>query len=163
MPDHVFPEERMSNSSRAHTSLRIPLRSTRRACSRCMWIVGIVFALAVGDSRVAADDLDPRETGFQGLSQLVELARRESSRTESPDVLDLARLRPNDALLLVHPRGPLPVRDLSLFLRRGGRLALAADVGPSRELLSAFDIEHTAPREVDPVIKKTVALCPFMD
>lgn len=60
------------------------------------------------------------------------------------DHLDLSRITPNDAVLIVSPRQSLPVQGLTTFLREGGRVALFDDVGAGDRLLSAYQVSRTA-------------------
>jgi hypothetical protein len=58
--------------------------------------------------------------------------------------INWSQLRPQDALLLVHPTHSLSVKDLNAFLRTGGRVALLDDFGAGGSLLENFQIRRVA-------------------
>lgn len=93
----------------------------------------------------ADEDYDPHSNAWNGLGALVRLTRDSGITVELPGRVDVGTLRPDDALLIVYPAGPLPVEGLSAFLKAGGRVALADDFGAGNELLSAYQIARGAP------------------
>jgi hypothetical protein len=78
------------------------------------------------------------------LADLALLARSEigADRVAITRHLDLERLSPSDALLVVHPQGHLDVGELEAFMRAGGRVALFDDYGSGSELLAHFGIRR---------------------
>jgi hypothetical protein len=92
------------------------------------WAVVVGFVVSLAWAAVArAQDFGAEATDWTGLSGLVELARTERVTLIAPRSFDLADLRPNDAILIVGAERPLPVFGLQVFLRNGGRVAVAAD------------------------------------
>ncbi len=84
---------------------------------------------------------------WNSVSQLMQIARssgREVTVVEE-ERLDVGTLQPSDSLLILHPRGALPARELTAFLRAGGRVALADDYGEAATLLAAFQIGRGEP------------------
>ena len=57
-------------------------------------------------------------------------------------VLDYDRLKPNDALLILHPEVRLDRVQISRFLLAGGRLALLDDHGRGTALLEHFQMRR---------------------
>jgi hypothetical protein len=93
--------------------------------------------LVFSQSRAEAEDLTVQQRGWNGLSELLDLARKEAT-VLTPSRIDASQLDASDALLVVHPVAPLPMPQLVKFLRKGGRLAIADDFGSGRALLAAF-------------------------
>ena len=94
-----------------------------------------------------ATPLDPQGEDWEGLSELVAMARAEFGPEQVVVVpqsqhLDLGTLGREDALLMVHPTRPLDVEELSMFLRAGGRIALLDDYGTGDALASHFGIRR---------------------
>lgn len=107
-------------------------------------VLTLAAALVVGPSTARAERLSLRNRAWNGLSELFDLSRDATPRVALAERLDVARLGSHDALLIVHPQTALPVSELAMFLRRGGRLAIADDFGTAQSLLHAFGIgRHT--------------------
>jgi uncharacterized protein DUF4350 len=108
------------------------------------------LALAMGVALFAADaaaaPLDPYGTDWEGLSQLVSIAQDElgADRVVVTKRLELGRLTPGDALLLLHPERKLDVDELFAFVDSGGRIALLDDFGSGDGFLSALGARRTA-------------------
>jgi hypothetical protein len=85
---------------------------------------------------------DPKGEDWEGLSELVRLAREAlgPQRVVVTPVLPLGKLERDDALLIVHPTRALDVDELETFMRAGGRVVLLDDYGTGDELLSRFHI-----------------------
>jgi hypothetical protein len=92
----------------------------------------------------AAAPFDLKGEDWEGLSQFLHTAEAElgGSRTAPTSTLDLHRLTPADALVLVHPTRELDVDELSSFMRAGGRIVLLDDYGTGDELLAKFNIRR---------------------
>jgi hypothetical protein len=75
--------------------------------------------------------LDPESDEWDGLSQLVRLARNEfgPEQVVVTQRVDFGTLGREDALLLVHPTRPLDIDELMAFMRSGGRITLLDDYG----------------------------------
>lgn len=93
----------------------------------------------------AGGDFDPTNETWNGLSELVTLARAHDLPLEIPSRLDIRDLGPEDGLLIVHPSRELPLNGLAEFMRSGGRVALADDQGEGDTLLGLYRIERTSP------------------
>jgi hypothetical protein len=112
--------------------------------------VRIALLWLMGAAQIAAaEDVSAAEHGWNGLFQLTALARVAGANTHSPKRLDVSLLTAQDALILVHPEGALPVLELAAFLRKGGRLAIADDFGRGDKLFEAFSIGRRQPHAVD--------------
>ncbi|MGF1468774.1 MAG: DUF4350 domain-containing protein [Sandaracinaceae bacterium] len=114
---------------------------------RKAWAAVFVVAWALSPiARAQPDaDYDPANEGWNGTSALVELADDRRIAVEIPGRIDIGTLAPDDALLVLHPRQPLPIRPVTSFLQAGGRMALADDFGTGASLLAAFDIRRGSP------------------
>jgi hypothetical protein len=89
-----------------------------------------------------AAPFDLKGEDWEGLSQFLRTAEVElgAARTAPTSTLDLQRLEPADALVLVHPTRTLDVEALSSFMRAGGRVVLLDDYGTGDALLAKYDI-----------------------
>lgn len=106
----------------------------------------LVFLLLGAPARALADaDFGADSEAWNGLRELLRLAEEAGYRVEIPRKVQVDRLTPDDALLIVHPTGELPVDEITSFLRRGGRVAIADDRGSSAPLLDAFQVSRRAP------------------
>lgn len=101
----------------------------------------------------ANDDFSTRNVGWNGLSELVEVARREGVTVEVTPHLVLGELAANDAVILIHPTSDLPATGLTAFLRAGGRVALADDFGHGDSLLNVFRIVRAEPERSAGVLR----------
>jgi len=92
--------------------------------------------------RAEAAPFDLMGQDWEGLSEFLHTAEVElgSPRTIATSTLDLRRLDPADAVVLVHPTRSIDVDELSSFMRAGGRVALLDDYGTGDQLLAKFDI-----------------------
>ena len=96
-----------------------------------------VLILVFCRSAVCAEELSVERRAWNGLSELLAIARTQGS-VLTPAQLDATQLEATDSLLIVHPTTPLPIAELAKFLRKGGRLAVADDFGTGRSLFAAF-------------------------
>jgi hypothetical protein len=104
-----------------------------------------VIATFLGSARPAlAGPFEVRDTGWEGCSELFELARAElgESRVIALSELDWKQLRPEDGLLILHPNRAVSSDRLSKFLRAGGRVAIIDDFGAGSRILERFGIER---------------------
>src|SRR5258708_25754443 len=80
-----------------------------------------------GAARAAAPrtllPVDPGGEDWEGLAQFVRLAQKElgPKRALAEQRLELGVLRGEDAIIVVHPDGPLEAEELSAFMAAGGR------------------------------------------
>lgn len=105
--------------------------------------------LSPSPSQGQARDFAPDNEGWNGLTGLMRMAEDRLEVVEAPTSLSLSRLLPSDALLIFSPRRRLPTAALTRFLRAGGRVALADDLGAGDSLLRAFRIDRRAPTPVE--------------
>jgi len=108
------------------------------------WLAAFVLfgwtANARADSEFGVDS-----TAWNGLSELAEIADSDARALERPSVIEISALGADDALLIIHPTGDLPVTALTEFLRRGGRVAIADDRGSADQVLDVFGITRDQP------------------
>lgn len=81
---------------------------------------------------------------WKDLGDLVALSAQLGFPANTPDSLDLSKLPPQDAIIVVHPTSPTPNEALRRFVREGGRIALLDDFGQGHSLLSSLDIGRHA-------------------
>lgn len=105
--------------------------------SRCL--AAVVFWGWASTAR-GATEFDTHSDAWDGLRRLCEIAEAEGSALETPAGIEIASLTADDALLIIHPSGQLPVAEITAFLRRGGRVAIADDRGSANQLFDAFRI-----------------------
>lgn len=112
---------------------------TRSICAAL--VASVVLTLSPS---VRALSLDPEGTDWEGLADLVTLARTEMGRDRvvTPRRLDLEELGPTDALLIIHPMTKLDAREIESFVGDGGRVALLDDYGTGSDLLDRFGIQR---------------------
>lgn len=123
-------------------------RIARKPWSALPGLLAALAAVTAADAHARGEDFDPGSTAWNGLTELVALARDAAVDLRIATQIDLAKLRPQDGLLLVLPRRPPPRADLSAFMVEGGRLALADDFGEGGDLLQGFGIRRGPPGEV---------------
>lgn len=104
----------------------------------------VVGAALCATPSASASSLDLEGTDWEGLADLVALARSETAndRVFTPRRLDLEELGPEDAILIVHPQTDLDAGEIESFVGAGGRVALLDDYGSGEELLSHFGIRR---------------------
>lgn len=95
------------------------------------------LVLVLSQSRVLAEEIATDNVGWNGLSELLEIAAQEGDVTRLSRV-DVSHLSANDGLLIVHPVQPLPTAELAKFMRNGGRVAVADDFGSGGRFLATF-------------------------
>lgn len=100
---------------------------------------------------LANEDFAPGSEAWNGLEAFVSLALASGHVVEIPPEVDVDALQTDDALVIIHPTGPLPVAELTRFLRAGGRLAIVDDYGTGDRLLGTFQIAR------EPVVPDTSA------
>jgi hypothetical protein len=94
-------------------------------------------------SPAARADYAAEDRAWNGLYGLTELARELAIDLRDPGRIDLAEVRPGDGILVVYPRQPPPVSQLTAFMSEGGRLAIADDFGASEGLLASFGVRRS--------------------
>jgi hypothetical protein len=85
-----------------------------------------------------------KDVSWEGCSALLEIAREQiGDRRAIPlSHLDWSDLKPDDALLLMHPDHPISGDKLAAFLGDGGRVAVVDDFGAGDQILERFQIER---------------------
>lgn len=101
--------------------------------------LALAFGALPASELAAQSDFEPTNDAWNGYGSFVRVAR-ESGRTIVATPLDLDRVRPEDAIILIGPAEPPPIAELARFVDSGGRLAIVDDFGASTELLSRFGI-----------------------
>jgi hypothetical protein len=99
--------------------------------------------LAATDARAGAFDVN--DTGWEGASELLEIARTElgAPRVQAVAVLNWDEVQPEDGVLAIHPLQPMDADETTAFMKAGGRLAILDDYGLGDETLKRFHIERT--------------------
>src|SRR5688500_5142295 len=97
--------------------------------------IACAASLAIAAPAIAQDDFAPSGGSWNSVSELIQFARDRGVPVEIPDRLDVGTLRPTDSLLILHPNEPIPSREITAFLRAGGRVLLADDFGAGDSLL----------------------------
>src|SRR3954462_15321431 len=112
--------------------------TARYSRARC-FVALMALSMAQGPS-AHAGPFEVRDNGWEGGSELLELARSELGGVQviPVSVLDRSALRPEDALLLLHPDHPLSGDKLAAFLGAGGRVAVVDDFGAGDKILERF-------------------------
>jgi hypothetical protein len=121
------------------------MHATRAALAALAMAALVTVTVSVALESVAhAAPFDPSGEDWEGLSQLVRMARANlgPERVVVTTTLDLRELKREDALLLVHPERNLDPDELTAFLRAGGRIVLLDDYGTGDELLARFGIRR---------------------
>jgi hypothetical protein len=109
-----------------------------------------VMAALLGRARAAhAGPFEVKEVDWEGCSGLLELARAElgDARVVALASLDWSELKPEDAILLIHPDHAISSDKLAAFLRADGRVAVLDDFGAGDKILERFGIERVPPPE----------------
>lgn len=112
-------------------------------------LVGLALTLLLASGARAQEeraDFSLQQGHWNGLAQLVVVAEEAGVVMDTPGELDLTGLRPTDALLVVHPREDLPRASLMAFLRAGGRVAVADELGEADRFLALYGIARSAHR-----------------
>ncbi|MGB0591254.1 MAG: DUF4350 domain-containing protein [Myxococcota bacterium] len=96
--------------------------------------------LCLVTSSVSAEDYSASEEDWNGIGYLETTGAEARVQVNRLETLDLGKLRPDDVLLWVYPSQPMPVEDLLVFVREGGHLIVADDVGTGDRFLSAIGL-----------------------
>jgi hypothetical protein len=106
----------------------------------------LAFALLVS-AQSAHAAFDPSDSGWEGCTQLLALAKEElgEGRVRVIEGLDYSMLEPEDAIVFVHPTVDIRFHPLAAFLAAGGRAAIVDDHGRGAGLLERFHIHRANP------------------
>lgn len=111
--------------------------------------LGVIVLTVAGIPMTAvaqdAGDFDPDSTEWNGLSELMAIAREHADASVVRE-LDASTLTPDDAVLLLAPRDAPLADPLIQLMREGGRVVVADDYGAGGEILRTFHIRRHDPR-----------------
>lgn len=98
--------------------------------------------LATRDAHAAAFDVS--DTGWEGLSEFFQIAKRElgNERVKPVATLDWSALKAEDGVAFIHPDAPIDATEASDFMKLGGRVAVLDDFGRGEDLLRRFKIQR---------------------
>jgi hypothetical protein len=121
-------------------------RLAGRAASRRSFIV-LLTLVCLGVARPVSAAFDPADTGWEGCSQLLALAKHEigEEHVRVIESIDYSMLEPEDALVFLHPTVDIRFHPLAAFLAAGGRAAVIDDHGRGAALLGRFHIHRANP------------------
>jgi hypothetical protein len=100
----------------------------------------LLCLLVLSDIARADTDYGLSAETWNGIGYLRDTATEARVDLSFEDELDLSTLEPEDVLLVLYPRRPLPADDLISFVESGGYVILADDFGTSLPLLEAFGV-----------------------
>jgi len=132
-----MPELSQASELTSHSTQAARRSQLRRfgTTFRLLTFSGLVLVLS--QSRVVAEQIATDNTGWNGLSELLEIAAQEGDVSRLSRV-DVSHLSASDGLLIIHPVQPLPTAELAKFMRSGGRVAVADDFGAGGRFLATF-------------------------
>lgn len=118
---------------------------------RASMAIGAALGLSLAPAEAA---YDPDDKGWEGCSELLELARAQlgSERVRSIENLDYSMLQPSDGVIFVYPEVEIRFHPLAAFLAAGGRAAVVDDHGSAESLLERFHI-HRANAPASPALR----------
>jgi len=114
---------------------------------RLLALCSVLVAPLLCSRRADAAPFDPADTGWEGCSSFLQILRNTigPSNVVATSTLAWSDLKPEDALIVLHPVQPINPEELSAFLKSGGRVAVLDDFGAADENLKRFQIERIAP------------------
>ena len=123
----------------------MPVRRSPRPALVTTFLAVLATTLVASLAWAAAFDI--RDTGWEGCSELLEVARAElgAARVVTVGVLDWDDVRAEDGVLAIHPEQAMDAEETTAFMKAGGRLAIVDDYGRGDEILSRFRIERSSP------------------
>ena len=98
----------------------------------------ILVAIAAGAAR--ADDYDPHDPAWNGMTTFVGLAEGEGLDVDAVPALEWDSLGADDILFLVYPQERVDPARLSAFVQAGGQVVIADDFGQSSDALAALGL-----------------------
>jgi hypothetical protein len=116
----------------------------RRNTRRKLWVtLLVVISLTIISNKVFAA-FECNDESWQGFSGLYAIARSVAgaNRTHLVANIDYGKLKPSDALLVIHPQILLDDSSLSGFIQAGGRVAIIDDFGTSDSFLERFSVRR---------------------
>lgn len=106
------------------------------------WLV-ILGAPMAAMAQQESPDFAVEGEAWNGLSRFVEIAG--DAELEVVDTLDWKAVADDDVVVIIYPRQPLGVDQVSRFVLAGGRLLLADDFGQSQAVLERLSIGRRTP------------------
>lgn len=109
------------------------------------WFDVLVWGLLLSAGNHAhAESFSFRKPDWDALSTFLKVARDQlgARRVVVEAVVNWETLRPEDALLVIHPEADLSFSEASAFLSAGGRLGVVDDYGRADDLLRRFQISR---------------------
>lgn len=140
--------EMWSSSVRLLSAVFPSTRPSRRLRITSALLLCTVLTILLPWSRSAfAAPFEATDTGWEGASTFIQLlgASVGSSNVIATGTLSWSDLKPEDALVVLHPIQSLNPDELSAFLKAGGRVAILDDFGAADENLKRFQIERVLP------------------
>ncbi len=104
----------------------------------------LLAALLLCQRDAKAEAFDVTSSDWEGCSDFVRLAREElgDARIVPTSRLDLADLKREDGVIVLHPEKTLDLGSLSRFMKGGGRVIMLDDFGSGDLLLEHFEMER---------------------
>jgi hypothetical protein len=104
----------------------------------------LLLALLLRQQDAKAEAFDVSSGDWEGCGDFVRLAREElgDARIVPTSRLDLADLKREDGIILLHPEKTLDSASLARFMKAGGRVILLDDFGSGDGLLEHFGMER---------------------
>ena len=104
----------------------------------------LLLALLLHQRDAKAEAFDVSSSDWEGCGDFVRLAREElgDARIVPTSRLDLADLKREDGIILLHPEKTLDSASLARFMKAGGRVILLDDFGSGDGLLEHFGMER---------------------
>jgi hypothetical protein len=114
---------------------------------RAIAAIGCALSLGAAAPSAHAAAFDLNDAGWEGESELLEIARTElgATRVHAVAVLNWDELQPEDGVIAIHPLQAMDEGDTAAFMKAGGRLAILDDYGRGDETLSRFHIDRIPP------------------
>lgn len=109
----------------------------RRSALACLALMLLAVSVRAQDELV---DYGVTSDAWNGLSSFAAVAEYAGARVSGVDVVDLGEMGSSDVLVLVHPTRELDDEALLAWVRGGGRLLVADDIGSSDRLARAFGL-----------------------
>ena len=128
-------------------SVRVRARATGRTLAVIAAFLVALITIAGSARTASAGAFELNDAGWEGASELLEIARAEigAARVHAVAVLNWNEVQPEDGVLAVHPLQAMDEGDTAAFMKAGGRLAILDDYGRGDETLSRFRIERIPP------------------
>jgi hypothetical protein len=122
-----------------------PARSSAPIAHRTIAAILLCIAVISAPRPTRAAAFEVNDTGWEGSSELLEIARGElgAARVQAVAVLNWDEVQPEDGVLAIHPLQPMDAEETTGFMKAGGRLAILDDYGLGEETLRRFHIERT--------------------